>query len=816
MIHESGRHVAAVWMVLLGCATAALTSDARAQVDSPASSSGGSPSPGSAPTPPATWPRTFQKEGSTLEVYPPQVDGWKDYSKIRFRTAFDITPQGSSEKHYGVAAVEADTLVDHEARTVLMTNLDVAVRFPGLAEAKSDELKKLTKECLPSLNYLDVSLDQVLAYLHGDVKVAKVSVNLNPPPMFYSDVPAILVVYLGQPQFKPIKDTQLMFAVNTNWAVLLDMKSSQYYLLDDDSWLTSPDPLKGPWTAAQSLPNEISKLPEGGNWDDVRKHIPGNAIKTVPRVLTSTEPAELIATNGPPDYTPLSGTRLMYVSNPAMPLFLDLIDGYYYYLVSGRWFRAKDVSGPWTAASADLPAEFSKIPADCPVGFVLASIPTTQEAQDAVLLAAVPHKATVNIGAAKLSVTYDGPPKFVQIQGTPMTYAVNTPYQVVFASGGYYCCYQGVWFVAPAATGAWTVCTSIPAVIYTIPPSCPLFNVTYVQVYSSTPTTVVVGYTSGYSGEYVATTGALMFGAGMLTGAWLASNDDCWYACNPCYYSYGCAAYYSYAYGGYYRAGGAYYGPHGGAGWGSAYNPATGTWARGGYAYGPAGAHWGAQAYNPFTTTYGAHAGSYNGYRSWGATSVSRGDEWASAAHQSGVRGTAGWAENSSGQWAAGAHSRVTDTSVAKTSSGDVYAGHDGNVYRQSDGQWQKYQGNGNWEDSSWNRPTPASQQQATSSASTESSWQSRMQSRSQNGAQQSSSSTWSGSQWRSNWENRNGGGGGAAESPWRQHDTQQSLNQDSWARDRGSDNAFSSFQSRSVGSDGFGGGLRGGGFRRR
>ena len=32
------------------------------------------------------------------------------------------------------------------------------------------------------------------------------------------------------------------------------------------------------------------------------------------------------------------------------------------------------------------------------MGFVLASIPNTQEAQDAILLASVPHKATIKIG----------------------------------------------------------------------------------------------------------------------------------------------------------------------------------------------------------------------------------------------------------------------------------------------------------------------------------------------------------------------------------------------------------------------------------
>src|SRR5206468_12202848 len=121
--------------------------------------------------------------------------------------------------------------------------------------------------------------------------------------------------------------------------------------------------------------------------------------------------------------------------NPVMPLFWDLLDEQYYYLASGRWFRADNVNGPWTAASADLPVEFARIPADSAMGWVLASVPKTQEAQDAILLATVPHKATINIAETTVKVTYDGAPSFVAIPGTMMTYAVNTPYQVVYANG---------------------------------------------------------------------------------------------------------------------------------------------------------------------------------------------------------------------------------------------------------------------------------------------------------------------------------------------------------------------------------------------
>jgi len=258
----------------------------------------------------------------------------------------------------------------------------------------------------------------------------------------------------------------------------------------------------------------------------------------------------------------------------------------------------------------------------------------------------------------------------------------------------YYCCNKAVWFEAPAPTGPWTVSSSVPQVIYTIPPTSPVYNTTYVIVYDSTPTSVVYGYTGGYNGEYVAATGALMFGAGTLVGAALTSNDYAYWGYHPGFYSYGCAPMYHYGYGGYYRGAG-YYGPYGGAGHYAAYNPATGVYSRGGYRAGAYGAAGYRQAYNPWTNTYGAHAGGVSGYGSWGASTVSRGSNSASAQHYTGPAGiTRGGVETSSGNWAEGVHGERG--SAAVTSGGDLYAGHDGNVYRNTGSGSESYN-HGGW-----------------------------------------------------------------------------------------------------------------------
>jgi hypothetical protein len=632
------------------------------------------------------WPKTFENNGQTVTVFQPQVLAWTGQENLQFRAAVAVMENGAKQPAYGVMNGTAQTYNDLESRTAYLYDLQMDITFPGLDPNKSNQLATIVHNCLPSLEYTPASMDHIIASLKATEKRPTVEVNLNPPPIYYFESPAILVIYNGTPNFKPIEGTQLKYAVNTNWDVLQDTTTSKYYLLDGDSWFTAPDVMNGPWTPVTDLPADFSKLPTNGNWEDALKHIPGKTASSAPAVVASIQPAELIVTDGAVKLVDIPGTSLQYVSNPQTPLFYDKSNSTYYYLVAGRWFSTLNLySNQWAAASAQLPSDFAKIPPGGPMGSVLASVPGTPQAQDAVVLASIPHEADINIEEAKVDVVYAGDPQFVAIEGTSMTYAINTSYQVIGLSGKYYCCYQGVWFVSSASMGPWAVCTSVPKEIYTIPPSCPDYNCTYVYVYSSTPSTVVVGYTGGYDGAYVAATGCLMFGAGMMVGAAFASP-----CCYPSYYSYGCCAHYSYAAGGYYRAG-TCYGPYGGAGYAAKYNPSTGTYSRSGYAYGPGGAAGYRQAYNPYTKTYASRAGGTNGYSSWGSSTVAHNGNWASAGHVSGPGGTTGWAQTSGGKSAA----------WSKSANGDVYASGDGNVYRKnSDGQWQEHSnGSSGWSD---------------------------------------------------------------------------------------------------------------------
>lgn len=415
-------------------------------------------------------------------------------------------------------------------------------------------------------------------------------------------------------------------------------------------------------------------------------------------MFVSTEPAELIELKGDPAYVKVPNTpTLLWVKNTENDLFRMGQQGDFYFLVAGRWFKAPALGGPWTFATPTLPTEFKQIPVEHPRSRVLASVPGTPQATEAVLLASIPRTARVNKKELKApDAEYQGDPQFKPIEGSKgVQQAVNTDKEIVKHGDLYYMCFQGVWFMSKSATGPWEVASSIPQEIYTIPASSPVHNVTYVTVEDSSDEWVTFAYVAAYTGLMIGW-GCAVWGSGWYYPPYVG------YGYRPVYYpyghTYGMGAWYNPYTGGYGRGYSAY-GPYGGVGMGASYNPRTGTYARGAAAYGPYGSRSAAQAYNPRTGTYAQTRQGSNVYGNWGTSAVQRGDSWAQTAHKQNYatgRTTAG-ARTSSGAAAVGTSGPGGQTTVGRTAGGNVYAGHDGNVYRHTDSGWQQSNGSGGW-----------------------------------------------------------------------------------------------------------------------
>ena len=656
------------------------------------------------------WPRAYvTAAGAQLLIYQPQIASWDGREKMVAYSAVSYEPVGATKATLGTVTLEAGTSVSLEDRLVRLSPVKVTeMNFGSLGRDVLQDILAQIQSGIPDGERV-IALDRVLAYVDKSQIIPKNldGLKADPPKVFYSTKPAILVGFDTDPIWSPIQGNDLKFAVNTNWDVFEDEAAKTYYLRNERAWLKASD-IRGPWSAAGKLPDSFARLPADDNWKDVKAALPGAALNagSVPTVFVSFEPAEMILLQGEPHYSPVTGTRLLWVSNTDSDIFRLGQTGDFYYLVAGRWFSAPKLTGPWTFATPTLPDDFQNIPLSHPRSRVLASVPGTSQAAEAVMLAQVPETARVNKKDTKApDVVYQGDPQFQPIEKTSLSRAVNTDKDIIKVGDLYYMCFQGVWFMGRSPTGPWEVTGSVPQQIYEIPVSSPAYNVTYVTVVEDESDTdwVTFAAVAGYTGMMIAW-GCAMWGTGWYYPPYVRYGGF-YPAYYPFYPTYGYGAWYNPWTGGYGRAG-AWYGPYGGAGAYSRYNPATGVYSRGAAAWGPYGARGAAEAYNPRTGTYARTQQGAGVYGSWGTTSVQRGNQWAQTSRVTN-RATGTTTRVTQGSGGGGAVTRrgpQGNSGVARTGSGDVYAGRDGNVYRNQGGGWQKYD-NGSW--NSVNTPSP-------------------------------------------------------------------------------------------------------------
>ena len=673
---------------------------------------------------PLSFPREVKSDVGTVVIHTPQIDTWKDFTSIEARVAIEVTPSGEDKPVYGVAEFTADTDPNLELRVVAIENTEITVTsFPVGDDARREQLDEVVRTTLQAQTRF-VPLDLMLSYIAPDAEPPdEEGLSFDPPPIFYSSTPAILVITDGEPLLAPIPDTKLQYAVNTNWD-LFRYKDKEWYLRNESQWLKNKE-LSGEWKYDNSLPSHFEKLPDDGNWDEVKAAMPPTKSKEdEPTVFVSDRPAELILIDGAPLYRTVGDPGLEYMENTESDLFRYQTK--FYYLVSGRWFRAQQPRGPWEHVK-ELPDVFATIPADHEKGHVLAAVRDTDEARLAALEASLPRKATISRDAGKnVSVKYEGEPLFEAIPGTvDVERAVNSSSDIVKVGVEYYLCDNAVWYVSTAPEGPWVVADKIPAVIYTIPPSSPAYYVTHVHVYEdeSDSSSVSTGYTSGYFGMTVSF-GVAMYGTGWYYPPYYGYPGYPYY---PYPYSYGSSAWYNPNTGMYGRSA-SVYGPYGGYGRGASYNPQTGAYARGAVVWDNDEIAGSAIGYNPRTGTGVATNRYANENGGWGESLITHNDKWMETQSQWDAdslstqlrtsEGTTGQIERQqyedkvlgTGEFQRGDQSLDTKSVrgdqgtligyetgsgetgvIGRSEDGDFYAGKDGQVYKRDEDGWQQH-----------------------------------------------------------------------------------------------------------------------------
>lgn len=398
-------------------------------------------------------------------------------------------PSGSQRQaHFGVIEFDARTLTDKGNRTVRIGEARVVKsEFPSASRAQAGAWSTaIANDFNGKSRTIELDrLEAAMATLEAERPATRAPLRNDPPHVILSSVPALLVVIDGAPVYLPVARTSLQRVINTRPLLVRD-GAGRYSLKVFDGWMTAAA-LEGPWSVQASASPDLARAFKALSDAHVIDPLTGQTATdqpapklahSAPAIFVATHPAELIVTEGAPEYTPIAGTHLLYVSNTTGNVFKDSADDRTYVLVSGRWFRARNDSGPWEyVASNALPADFAQIPDDSVKENVKASVAGTPQAREAAIAATIPQIAAVKLTGTTLPPPkLDGSPVLKPIAGTSLSYVANTTVPIIRVSDrSWYAVANGVWFVSTSMNGPWAVATSVPTAIYAIPPSAPLY-----------------------------------------------------------------------------------------------------------------------------------------------------------------------------------------------------------------------------------------------------------------------------------------------------------------------------------------------------
>jgi len=439
------------------------------------------------------FPREIPSAEGTVIVYQPQPESLKG-NLLTGRAAMSLKLNGKTEPVFGAFWFTARIETDAEADTATARDIRVTkVRWPEARPEEEARFTRVVEGAVPAEG-LPISMDRLSASLATAEREQKSLAELknDPPKLVFEKELAVLLLYDGEPRLAAVENSSYERALNTPLLVVRDKRSRTCYLTSGQLDYTAKDPL-GPWQPITQLPADLVQLlPK----DDSDSPVPARP----PKIVVATEPTELIASDGEPRWKSLTGGALLYVENTETPWLRELATGQVYILISGRWYRSAAANGPWAFVRPDqLPAGFKSIPPGSDLAGVRVSVAGTEEAEDALLDGEIPQTAAIKRSEAKFESQYDGEPRFQKIPGTSVAYAQNTGGQILQVGSTYYAVDNGVWFAGESPNGPWAVADDVPEQEFQkIPPSAPVYNVSYVHVYQSTPEVVYVGYLPGY------------------------------------------------------------------------------------------------------------------------------------------------------------------------------------------------------------------------------------------------------------------------------------------------------------------------------
>lgn len=183
--------------------------------------------------------------------------------------------------------------------------------------------------------------------------------------------PTELLQSKGVIDYKTIQGTSLLYVGNSSNEIFKDINSQKTYVLLAGRWYNAPG-INGPWTyvAADKLPADFAKIPEGSEKDGVLANVAGTDAAEeakidaeIPQTAKVDRKSASIKVefDGAPKFKNIEGTSLKVAENSNVTVMQDQ-SGKYFALDNGIWFTASNTKGPWEVAN-ERPKDVENIPA---------------------------------------------------------------------------------------------------------------------------------------------------------------------------------------------------------------------------------------------------------------------------------------------------------------------------------------------------------------------------------------------------------------------------------------------------------------------
>jgi hypothetical protein len=478
------------------------------------------------------WPRIVSgADGSVFRIYQPQPDSLRG-DILSFRAAFSVTEKGKRDTLYGTFRALAVIRTDRDNRLVSLPAANIVSMHLSNSEDpdKTDDLKEALECGIPGAG-INIPLDELVSCLHQPIDEGQLSKGLKnePPRIILAGKPSMLVLIDGVPRFRRNPEWEVNVVANSP-NIIVESEDGWYYLCGGRHWYIAPMP-EGPYHHTTDIPSDLKPVQQALESSSKPEHSDTlrEGADIVKDIFVSLTPAALIQTGGEPVYDRIRGTSLLYVSNSNNDIFSDTVHRHFYVLLSGRWYRSPYlITGAWKYVPADsLPPDFAQIPEGSAMDHVLACVAGTDAAREAVQDACIPQTGRIDRTTVRAKVHFDGAPKFEEIPGTSLAYALNSPEMVLRFDNYYFCVDNGVWFTAATTSGPWIPATERPEDVRLLQPDCPVYPSKFVYIYGYTTDYIYAGYTLGYLNAYIDGQ-TLVYGTGYYYGAWM---QNAYYPC---------------------------------------------------------------------------------------------------------------------------------------------------------------------------------------------------------------------------------------------------------------------------------------------